>query len=64
MRRAAGDEVENGVRLKPFMIYRNLDLMDIHPIQSVLRQEIQSLISQKHWKQAAGKLVSRGIATT
>ncbi|MBO67475.1 MAG: phosphonoacetaldehyde hydrolase [Acidiferrobacteraceae bacterium] len=33
----AGDEVENGVRPKPFMLYRNLELMDIHPIQSVVK---------------------------
>ncbi len=33
----AGDEVENGARPKPFMVYRNLDLLDIHPIQSVVK---------------------------
>ncbi len=33
----AGDEVINGARPKPFMVYRNLDLMDIHPIQSVVK---------------------------
>ena len=33
----AGDEVENGARPKPFMVYRNLDLMDIHPIQAVIK---------------------------
>ena len=33
----AGDEVENGARPKPFMVYKNLDLMDIHPIQSVVK---------------------------
>ena len=33
----AGDEVEHGARPKPFMVYRNLDLMDVHPIQSVLK---------------------------
>ena len=33
----AGDEVENGARPKPFMVYRNLDLMDVHPIQSVVK---------------------------
>jgi phosphonoacetaldehyde hydrolase len=33
----AGDEVEHGARPKPFMVYRNLDLMDIHPIQSVVK---------------------------
>jgi len=33
----AGDEVINGARPKPFMVYRNLDLMDVHPIQSVIK---------------------------
>lgn len=33
----AGDEVMNGVRPKPFMLYRNLELMDISPIQSVVK---------------------------
>jgi phosphonoacetaldehyde hydrolase len=33
----AGDEVEHGARPKPFMVYRNLDLMDVHPIQSVVK---------------------------
>ncbi|MAE46373.1 MAG: phosphonoacetaldehyde hydrolase [Planctomycetes bacterium] len=33
----AGDEVEQGARPKPFMIYRNLDLMDAWPIQSVVK---------------------------
>ena len=33
----AGDEVVNGARPKPFMVYRNLDLLDIHPIQSVVK---------------------------
>jgi phosphonoacetaldehyde hydrolase len=33
----AGDEVEHGARPKPFMVYRNLDNMDIHPIQSVVK---------------------------
>lgn len=33
----AGDEVEYGARPKPFMVYKNLDLMDIHPIQSVVK---------------------------
>ena len=27
----------NGARPKPFMVYRNLDLMNIHPIQSVVK---------------------------
>ena len=33
----AGDEVTNGVRPKPFMIYRNLELLDVHPIQAVVK---------------------------
>ncbi len=33
----AGDEVIHGARPKPFMVYRNLDLMDIHPIQAVVK---------------------------
>lgn len=33
----AGDEVEHGARPKPFMVYKNLDLMDIHPIHSVVK---------------------------
>ncbi len=33
----AGDEVFNGARPKPFMIYRNLDMLDVHPIQSVIK---------------------------
>jgi phosphonoacetaldehyde hydrolase len=33
----AGDEVIHGARPKPFMVYRNLDLMDVHPIQSVVK---------------------------
>ena len=33
----AGDEVENGARPKPFMVYKNLDLLDAWPIQSVLK---------------------------
>lgn len=33
----AGDEVVHGARPRPFMVYRNLDLMDIHPIQSVVK---------------------------
>lgn len=33
----AGDDVVHGARPKPFMLYRNLDLMDVHPIQSVVK---------------------------
>ena len=33
----AGDEVFNGARPKPFMVYRNLDMLDVHPIQSVIK---------------------------
>lgn len=33
----AGDEVENGARPKPFMVYRNMDLLDLWPVQSVIK---------------------------
>ena len=33
----AGDEVVNGARPKPHMVYKNLDLMDITSIQSVVK---------------------------
>lgn len=33
----AGDEVVHGARPKPFMVYRNLDLLDVHPIQAVVK---------------------------
>ena len=33
----AGDEVTQGARPRPFMVYRNLDLMDAWPIQSVIK---------------------------
>ena len=33
----AGDEVENGARPKPFMVYKNLDLLNVSPIQSVVK---------------------------
>ena len=33
----AGDEVEHGARPKPFMVYKNLDMLDVHPIQSVVK---------------------------
>ncbi len=33
----AGDDVIHGNRPKPFMLYRNLDLLDAHPIQSVIK---------------------------
>lgn len=33
----AGDEVDQGARPKPFMVYRNLDLMDVWPIESVIK---------------------------
>ena len=33
----AGDEVYNGARPKPFMVYKNLDKLDIHPIESVVK---------------------------
>jgi len=33
----AGDEVEHGARPGPFMVYRNLDLLNVYPIQSVVK---------------------------
>jgi phosphonoacetaldehyde hydrolase len=33
----AGDEVIHGARPKPFMVYRNMDLLDLHPIQAVVK---------------------------
>jgi len=33
----AGDEVLQGARPKPHMVYRNLDLLDISPIQAVVK---------------------------
>jgi phosphonoacetaldehyde hydrolase len=33
----AGDEVAHGARPKPFMVYKNLDMLDVHPIQSVVK---------------------------
>ncbi len=33
----AGDEVVHGARPRPFMVYRNLDLLDVFPIQSVIK---------------------------
>ena len=32
-----GDEVAHGSRPRPFMLYRNLELLDVHPIQSVVK---------------------------
>lgn len=33
----AGDDVIHGARPKPFMVYRNMDMLDVHPIQSVVK---------------------------
>ena len=33
----AGDEVIHGARPRPFMVYRNLDLLDAWPIESVIK---------------------------
>lgn len=33
----AGDEVKNGTRPAPFMIYKNLDLLGVYPISSVIK---------------------------
>jgi phosphonoacetaldehyde hydrolase len=35
----AGDDVVHGARPRPFMVYRNLDLMDVSPIQSVVKMD-------------------------
>lgn len=33
----AADDVNNGIRPKPFMIYKNLEIMNVNPIQSVIK---------------------------
>jgi phosphonoacetaldehyde hydrolase len=33
----AGDEVENGIRPQPFMLYKNLEKLGVFPIQSVVK---------------------------
>ena len=33
----AGDDVEHGARPRPFMVYRNMDLLDVHPVQAVVK---------------------------
>ena len=33
----AGDEVEHGARPGPFMVYKNLDILNVHPIQAVVK---------------------------
>ena len=33
----AGDDVVHGARPKPNMVYKNLDMLDVHPIQSVIK---------------------------
>jgi phosphonoacetaldehyde hydrolase len=33
----AGDDVLHGARPSPFMIYKNLDILNVHPIQSVVK---------------------------
>lgn len=33
----AGDEVKHGARPKPFMVFQNMDLLDVHPAQAVLK---------------------------
>ena len=33
----AGDEVEHGARPAPFMIYKNLDKLNVHPIEAVVK---------------------------
>jgi len=33
----AGDDVVHGARPKPFMVFRNMDLMDVHPVQAIVK---------------------------
>ena len=33
----AGDDVIHGSRPKPFMIYKNMDVLDVHPAQAVVK---------------------------
>ena len=33
----AGDEVEHGARPAPFMVYKNLDKLNVHPIEAVVK---------------------------
>jgi phosphonoacetaldehyde hydrolase len=33
----AGDDVVHGARPKPFMVFRNMDLLDVHPVQSIVK---------------------------
>ena len=33
----AGDEVLNGARPKPHMVYKNMDLLDVNPIQAIVK---------------------------
>ncbi|XP_033728738.1 phosphonoacetaldehyde hydrolase-like [Pecten maximus] len=33
----AGDEVQNGARPKPHMVYKNMDLLDLNPIEAVVK---------------------------
>jgi phosphonoacetaldehyde hydrolase len=51
----AGDEVINSTRPKPFMVYRKLDLMNVNPIQSVVRWMIPFQVSVKRLRPAAGE---------
>ena len=45
----AGDEVINGTRPKPFMLYRNLDMLNVSPIQSVIKvDDTASGIGEAH----------------
>ncbi len=50
----AGDEVIHGARPKPFMVYRNLDLLDVADIQSVVKVDdtvcgVQEALSAGCW---------------
>ena len=42
----AGDEVINGARPNPFMVYRNLDLLNVTPIQAVVKVPLRSTFNR------------------
>ena len=51
----AGDEVIHGARPNPFMVYKNLDIMNVTPIQSVVKVrqillDVLSLLQSRVWE--------------
>ena len=51
----AGDEVVHGARPNPFMVYKNLDIMNVTPIQSVVKVRqifpgVLSLLLSRVWE--------------